>query len=1090
MLKSDKVPKLNYRIVKKTIDMITRLYVHVIKSENQISSQEIDILYSLLINLFKDVDISWEVYLRNIIDGEELNPDEISAYLNKQLNQLDKIRIILSLIILANTDNNIEISELTEIIALCRKFELAPEPFVELMDRFETGNQGCVTIPTEIHYNQLQTSLFTDYVSVGRAIDADLRFRDPAMADLDCFLFGIDKSLFLATSHACSSKLNETELKPSCVMLLPEDGILEFRGIAYDMATLWKIYQASDEDDDIAFKKPDYDFLISRRKHQFSITLNEGSITVNGRELTHGKKLDLFYDDILQIKGYAQFSVRDVIRERSQIGVDTMVPKELFLCAERDFFHLSRVETDRSIARIEVDQGRFYLHPPKRGWTVFVNQARVKELTRFEINTDILTVSRRNFRVNSFYDLVETPFELQNITVQDVKHYFQDGKLALDGISIEALKGELIGILGQSGCGKSTLLKTITSEMEPTYGQVLIDGKPLYSNLGYYSQFMGYVPQDDLLYPNLTVFENLWYRGRLRLPNISAASLRQKIENLLHQVNLSHRKDTQVGEARRTLLSGGERKRLNVALELLFEPTVIICDEPTSGLSWGDAEQVIDILKLLTAQGKIVIITIHQPNSSVFRKFDKVLLMDLNGRQAFYGTPTNCFDYFDYELSQITHRRDEIERKKLLHNSDYMYEIITYPEYDEAGAPVYEQVNKLLQVKRKFPPEYWRDKFKRKMLMDIIQLETGDAENRISLPRRRKRKLGFRSRTIHLGAFISRSLKMKLRNRSNNIITFVEAPLLGLVISFILRHTPQDGPYSYNANHNIGIYIFVSIIAFMFMGMSNSVEEILSERKIILREKLMNLKISFYLISKLIALTFFSFVQVLLYVLVSSLVLEIRGLWGINILYLLLTSMVGFSIGLCVSSFLRDNKSIINILPLLLIPQIIFGGAVIEFERMNRRLTLYEKHPVPEIVQVIPSRWIFEGLTTAFAKNTPFHGKLASIEKKRLTYNAMLKDDHLSLDSHRKLMEELDARRENVTTLVDPDKVMNAGLNASVGIMDGQFHNERRNVFLSSYKLVGSNIYRTWNFNALIILLYLLGFNLVTAVKLKYFFKE
>jgi len=1088
MPKSDRSQKQNDRKLKKTIDMITRLYVHVIKSEGQISASEIDILYSLLINLFKDVDISWEVYVRNIMESED-DPEQISLNLNQRLNVLDKVRIILSLIILANTDNNIEISELTEIIALCKRFELAPEPFVDLMDRFEAGNPGCVGVPYDINFQHLRDSLFTDYVSIGRSEEADLRFRNSSVGDLDCIIFGIDRSLFLATSSACSTRLNDEPLKPSCLILLPETGVLDLWGLSYDMETLRKIYQVG-EDDDIAFKKPDYDFLINRRGHQYSIFVNEGTITVNDRELVHGRKLDLYYDDILQIKGYAQFTLKDVIRERSSIGVDTMIPKELFIVAERDFFHLSRIDNDRAIAHIEVDKGKFYLNPPRRGWTIFLNQQRVKELTQFKLNTDILTISRRNFRVNSFYDLVETPFEVQNLTIQDVKHYFRDGKLALDGISFEARKGELIGILGQSGCGKSTLVKTITSELVPIYGQVKIDGKTLYSNLSYYSQFFGYVPQDDLLYPNLTVYENLWYRGRLRMPNISGASLKQKIDNLLHQVNLIHLKDTQVGDPRRTMLSGGERKRLNVALELLFEPTVIVCDEPTSGLAWGDAEQVIDILKLLTDQGKIVIITIHQPNSSVFRKFDQVLLMDLGGRQAYYGSPEACFDYFDYELSQLGYRREEIERKKQLRNSDYMYEVVTYPEYDENGAPVYEQVNKLLQIRRKFTPEYWRDKLKRKMLMEIIQLDAAEAPVRASIPKRRKRRLGFRSRVVHMGAFIARSLKMKLRNRSNNIITFVEAPMLGLVVSFILRHTPEAGPYSYNANVNIGIFIFVSIIAFMFMGMSNSVEEILSERKIIMREKLMNLKVSFYLASKLIALTFFSLVQVLLYILVASLVLEIRGLWGINILYLLLTSMVGFSLGLCVSSFLRDNKSIINILPLLLIPQIIFGGAVIEFERMNRRLTIFQKHPIPEIVQIIPSRWIFEGLTTAYAKDTAFHRKLAATEKKRLTYNAMLEDKRLDLASHRKLIDEINAQRQLLVTKWDPAKLMNANLNASVGIMDGQFLNEKRNVFLSSFKLVGSRVCRTWDHNVFIILLYVVGFNLITVFKLKFYFKE
>lgn len=238
--------------------------------------------------------------------------------------------------------------------------------------------------------------------------------------------------------------------------------------------------------------------------------------------------------------------------------------------------------------------------------------------------------------------------------------------MALDSISYEVNKGELIGILGPSGCGKSTLVKLLSGDIIPTYGQISVDGKNFFENLNIFLEYFAYVPQDDLLYPNLTVWENLWYRLQLRMPNFSAASLHQKIDNILHQVNLTHQRNTLVGEFAHKNLSGGERKRLNIALELLFEPTLIICDEPTSGLSFTDAEQIVDILDALSQQGKIVLITIHQPNSSIFRKFDKVLLMDMGGKMVYYGPPEKSFDYFDEELSLLTHRKGEIERKRHL----------------------------------------------------------------------------------------------------------------------------------------------------------------------------------------------------------------------------------------------------------------------------------------------------------------------------------------------------------------------------------------------------------------------------------------
>lgn len=1088
-MKNSKLNRLNRPRAKKTIDMITRLYIYMIKSDDQITPLEIEVLYSLLINLFKHLDVSWEVYVRRTM-ARLYDLEDVIQYLNKQLVTLDKIRIILSLIILANSDNDIQIRDLYRIEEICNSWELDSEPFVQLLSTYQAGAQACVKIPINIRFDHLHESLFTDYMSIGRSSEADMRFRDPNLKELDSVAFAIDKNLFLVNSADCGARLDGEEPCPSCIKLLLPDSILEMGNISFDVGSLWKIYQAKDSTDEISFKKQDYDFVISRQDHLYSLIVYHGSLSVNGKELFHSRKVNILYDDILQIKGYAPFSILKVIQERSVIGVDNLVPKELWLTEDKGFFYLSKHETDGSFALLEIDEGELFLHPPKRNRIIYLNQIKVDDLCHIQLNTDILTISRHNFRINSFYDLVETPIDFQKLLIRDIKHYFPDGFLALDSISFEVNKGELIGVLGQSGCGKSTLVKVITGELSPTHGMVRIDDKSLFHNIGYYSQFIGYVPQDDLLYPNLSVYENLWYRGRLRLPNISKSSLKQKIENLLYQVNLAHRKDSMVGIPGHTKLSGGERKRLNLALELLFEPTLIVCDEPTSGLSWGDAEQIIDILKTLTTQGKVVILTIHQPNSWVFRKFDNVLLMDTGGRQVFYGTPMQSFDYFDSELKQIEYRKEEIKLKKQLHNSDYMYEVISYPEYTRDHSPVYEQVNKLLQVKRKYPPEYWRDKFKRKMLLEIIQYESTEPALRTGVLKIRRRKIGFASRAKHLGAFIVRGLKMKLRNRTNNVITFVQAPLLGLVISFILRHTTTEAEYNYYDNNNIGIFIFVSIIAFIFMGLSNSVEEILAERKIVQREKRMNLKMSFYLISKLVALSLFSLIQVALYTLVSFWVLKIKGLWGISVLYFMLTSMVGFSLGLSVSSFLKDNKSIINLLPLLLIPQIIFGGAVIEFEKMNHRLTLYQKHPVPEVVQFIPSRWLFEGMATAYAKNTKIHKKMNAMEKKRLTYNALFKEDKLKLEEHALLQNKLKEEMKLLPKDFDPTLYMNANLNSGVGLMDGEYQNKGKNVFLSSHKKLGTKQFRTWNFNLFVTLLYVLGFNFITLLRLKFYFKE
>jgi ABC-type multidrug transport system ATPase subunit/ABC-type multidrug transport system permease subunit len=1081
--------RINMEKRKKTIDMLTRLYVHIIKLEREISSQEIGILYTLLIDLFKYLDVSWEVYVREIIESE-YDYNNVIDYLNKNLIQMDKIRMVLSLVIMANTDNDFEISEITSILDICKKFNLNTDGFMNLVNYFEFKTKELVSIPYEQPFISVFHSIFSDYLIFGRDNDSDIRFRSSAISNFEMMLFSIDYYQFVATSMNANVMLNGVKLLPGRLYLLAKDSKAHIGDILFDRNILWKMYDAREQRDEIAFKKADYDFNVICQKSDYTFHINSGIVYLNGKTMQPNREYHVCYDDTLQIKGYSPFQLQDIIRERSRIGVDNIVPNELYINFEHDYYYISRTESSHSLAFIEVKDNHFYLYPPKRGWEIFLNEQKITEITPLHINIDTLTINKHHFRINTFYDLIEIPFQLDQLSVVDVKHYFPDGQLALDSISFDIKKGQLIGVMGQSGCGKSTLVKTISAEIIPTYGEVRMDGKNLYDNITYFTQHFGYVPQDDLLYPYLTVYENLFYRGRLRMPKISTAYLNLKINNILHQTNLQHRKNTRVGDFKKKFLSGGERKRLNIALELLFEPTIIICDEPTSGLSFSDTEQVIEILKNLSAQGKIVIITIHQPSVSIFQNFDRVLLMDMGGKQVYYGTPKDCFSYFDEEMSQITVNKTEIQLKKQNNATDYMYDIISYPEYNEKGELIYEQVNKLVVNKRQFNPEYWRDKYKRKMLYEIIHHDVKVKEKNEPQQRKLRREFDWKSLSVQFASFTIRNFKMKMRNRTNILITFLEAPLLALIIAFILRLAPEADHYSFYKNINMGIHIFVSIIVFVFLGLSNSIEEILDERKMALREKLMNLKMSYYLSSKIIALAVFSLIQILLYHIVTTLVLGSQGTDFLTLIYYFLAAVIGFSLGLLTSSFLKDNKAIINIMPLILIPQIIFGGAIIEYERMNRNLTMLRKSPIPEVVQFIPTRWLFEGLTTSYAKQNIYQRKLIKVEKKRLTLERMYKENEIDHSRYLESMDRLYRLKTQIAERWPEEKCSNSYLNFSVNLMDGRFFNTRKNVFLSSYKTVGLFVMRTWNFNALILVFYLMLFNLVTLLKLKFFFKE
>jgi len=1074
---------------KKTIDMIMRLYVHLMKQERDISTQEIDILYTLLTDLFKHLNVSWEVYVREILESE-YDYDKVIEYLNRNLIQIDKIRIVLSLIIMAHTDNDFEISEITSILEICNSFHLNAEGFMNLVNFFEFKSKEIVTISFEQPFISVFNSLFSDYLFFGRDTDSDVRFRSSGIANYEMLLLAVDYYQFVAPGLNANVLLNGVKLLPGKLYLLPKDAKIHIGDILFDRNTLWKMYENRESRDEITFKKSDYDFIVQGQNNQYIFTINSGIIYLNGKTMQPNRNYHVCFDDTIQIKGYSPFQLQDIIKERMRIGVDNVVPHELYINYENDYYYISRNESSHSLAYIEIKDNKFFLFPPKRGWDVYLNEQKISEPAEFKLNTDTITINQNHFRINNFYDLLETPFEVEQLSVVDIKHYFPDGQLALDGISLNIKKGQIIGILGQSGCGKSTLVKTISAEIIPTYGEIKIDDKTLYNNLPYFTHHFGYVPQDDLLYPYLTVYENLFYRGRLRMPKISSAYLNVKINNILHQTNLTHRKNTMVGDSNKRFLSGGERKRLNIALELLFEPTIVICDEPTSGLSFSDTEQVLDILKSLSEQGKIVIITIHQPTLNIFQKFNQVLLMDMTGKQIFYGTPQECFNYFDDELNQLTVRKSEIQQKKQALATDYMYDLIEYPEYDENGEQLYEQINRMVVPKRKYSPEYWRDKFKRKMLYEIIHHDFKVKERNVTSIKKQKNPTDYRSLAIQFISFTLRNLTMKLRNRTNIVVTLLEAPLLALIIGFILRFAPEAGKYSFYKNNNIGIHVFVSIIVFVFLGLSNSMEEILDERKMLIREKLMNLKISYYLMSKLIALSMFSLVQVVLYYIVTALVLDVRGVAFTSLFYYFLASGIGFSLGLMTSAFIKNNRAIINVMPLILIPQIIFGGAIIEFERMNKKLTVMTQSPIPEVVQVIPSRWLFEGLTTSYAKQNVYQRKLLKVEKKRLTLESRLRDNELNDQEYIIETDKLYRLKTQIAERWPEEIYSNSNLNFSVNMMDGRFFNTRKNVFLSSYKVLGNIVVRSWYFNALILMLYILMFNFITLFKLKYHYKD
>jgi ABC transport system ATP-binding/permease protein len=312
----------------------------------------------------------------------------------------------------------------------------------------------------------------------------------------------------------------------------------------------------------------------------------------------------------------------------------------------------------------------------------------------------------------------------------------------LDRVKMSIFPGELVGMLGPSGAGKSTLLMSVLGLLRPTGGGVLLNGRPLNQQYESFRTNVGYVPQDDIVHPQLTVREALDYACKLRLPPMSDADRNEAIERTLKQVGLYEQRDLQIGSAEEKVLSGGQRRRVNLAVELVTDPSLLILDEPTSGLSWTDAADVVATLRRLADDGRTIVLTIHQPDYQEYEKFDSVAILGRGGKLLFYGPPApDSYTFFGASPGKPREMFDHVEQ---------------------------------------MPPDEWRGRFEQTQTYQRFVTQRApqsNAETHSPPPKPRSRS-SFRQFPV----LLSRSIKLTLRNRTALMLLLIQAPMLGLLI--------------------------------------------------------------------------------------------------------------------------------------------------------------------------------------------------------------------------------------------------------------------------------------------------------------------
>jgi ABC-type multidrug transport system ATPase subunit len=536
---------------------------------------------------------------------------------------------------------------------------------------------------------------------------------------------------------------------------------------------------------------------------------------------------------------------------------------------------------------------------------------------------------------------------------------FKNGKIGIHEFNFVEKSGRLVGIMGASGSGKTTLLNLLNGNYKPTSGHIYINGIDLHKNKELFDGFIGYVSQDDLLIEELTVFENLYFNARLCFAKSSEFEIKRKVIKSLKELGLYEIKDQKVGSVLNQKISGGQRKRLNIALELIREPPILFLDEPTSGLSSRDSENIMDLLKDLTLKGKLVFVVIHQPSSAIFKMFDRLLVIDNGGYLIYNGKPIEAIIYFKSAI-KVADWSDTVCPTCGNVNPEQIFNIIETRVLDEYGKQT---------LVRRFSPEDWYERFNK-------YVEEKRKHKNFLVSKLPKIEFNVPSRFEQFKVFVKRDILSKLSNISYILIIFLETPIIALILTYIIKYWAVDSKEGYTLYHNenLPVYIFMSVIVAIFVGLIVSAQEIYKDQKILKRESFLNLSRNSYLMSKLFNLFFISAYQSFAYVIIGNSLLKINFF---DFYYWLALFSIWFAsniLGLIISESFKSSSAIYIIIPFLVIPQIILSGVLVPYNKLNP--TISKPYSIPWYGEIMIGRWGYEALCVKQFKDNPYNKKL------------------------------------------------------------------------------------------------------------------
>lgn len=545
----------------------------------------------------------------------------------------------------------------------------------------------------------------------------------------------------------------------------------------------------------------------------------------------------------------------------------------------------------------------------------------------------------------------------------------------LNEVSFKALPGDMIALMGPSGAGKTTLLLTLNGYKPPTSGIVRVNGQDLYEIYDALRGSIGYVPQDDIVHPELTVFEAVKYSARFRLPpDFSEEEIDRQVMSTLTALGLDSLAHLQIGKPEKKVLSGGQRKRVNIALELVTDPVLLFLDEPTSGLAADDTTSLISLLSnVARSTGKTIIMTIHQPAKDEYERFNLALIMGYGGIPIFYGpTSPDSYKFFgtwkekSNQPNDIDNPRDMFDMLRLRENTIHDQMKAQNPQIPKVEA-------------RKVACQAWQQEFQQTQTFRMMysgSRQVGQGQSQRGIPETAGRPAG------QFRLLLSRYFKVKIRDVGGTAIMLLQAPIIGILLAFVfggqsktlpfwcigalqeLKRKSGGGGGDLNAilaqmtstiDHAAAMFFLV--VSAIWFGTSNAAREIVSERAVYLRERMVNLGLVNYVMSKFVLLSFFCLVQctVLLAIVFFALGFHGGGLaFAMDLGYLTSVAICAVALGLLISTSVESSEAAMALTPIALIPQVVLGGMIVPMTT-NEMLKW--------VMYVIPARWGFQGVS-------------------------------------------------------------------------------------------------------------------------------